>query len=116
MSEGEYRAARWFCECAMAQGLSFDVRGLYLATVHCGGCLDRKSSAVGRTFCSKIITEALQYADLPEVASLSPSATTPSRLYDAVRGSPRRMCHVVRRIPYLKAPLPIHMSGSGSVT
>jgi len=57
---------------------------------------------VGKTFCSKIITEALQFAGSPEVRHLSPSAVTPSRLYEAVKDSERRVCHAVRPLQLVK--------------
>lgn len=49
----------------------------------------------GYTFCSKVITEALQFAGLPEVERLTPACATPSRLMDAVSGSHRRTCNSV---------------------
>jgi hypothetical protein len=92
----EYRAALQFCRSAVAEAYAFDDRGLYLASVHPGGCLDKPSSAVGKTFCSKIVTEALQFADVEEVDHLYPSAVTPSSLYAAVKDSQRRVCHCVK--------------------
>ena len=108
VSHMEYSACAQFCSRAVKEAYPFDSWGMYLATVHPGGCSDRPSSAVGRTFCSKIITEALQFAEVPEVAHLSPSAVTPSRLYAAVKDSERRVCHSVR-------PLQLVKSGGGSV-
>lgn len=96
VSQREYRAALQFCRSAVAQAYRFDELGMYLASVHPGGCMERPSSAVEKTFCSKIITEALQFADVEEVGGLSPSAVTPSSLYAAVRSSQRRMCHTAR--------------------
>jgi len=46
---------------------------------------------VGHTFCSKIVTEALQFAGVNEVEHLIPCTTTPSCLYEAFMGSPRRV-------------------------
>jgi hypothetical protein len=89
----EHQAALQFCRSVVAEGYEFDHMGLYLATVHPGGCLERSSSSAKKTFCSKIITETLQFADVEEVKNLSPSATTPSRLYAAVKDSSRRVCH-----------------------
>jgi len=103
VSSAEYKAAHSFCQSVVAEQYGFDERGLWLATVHPGGCFDKASCRLGRTFCSKIITEALQFADVPEVAGLSPSATTPSRLYGAVVESGRRMCHTVRPIAKMDA-------------
>ena len=103
VSCSEYKSAYQFCQSTVAEQYAFDDWGMYVATVHPGWCLDKSSSRVGRTFCSKIITEALQFADVPEVAGLSPSATTPSRLYAAVKDSGRRMCHTVRSLKGLDA-------------
>ena len=50
VSSKEYRAALQFCRSAVAEAYAFDDRGLYLASVHPGGCLDKPSSAVGKTF------------------------------------------------------------------
>jgi hypothetical protein len=103
VSNAEYKSAFSFCQSAVAEQYTFDNRGLYLSTVHPGGCLEKSSSRLGKTFCSKIITEALQFADVPEVVTLYPSATTPSRLYEAVADSGRRMCHTVRSMDKLEA-------------
>jgi len=106
VSPMEYSSCAQFCSQAAQEAYPFDSRGMYLATIHPGGCLDRPSSSVGKTFCSKVITEALQFAGVPEVAHLSPSAVTPSRLYAAVRDSERRVCHAVR-------PLQLGKKGGG---
>lgn len=103
VSHMEYSACAQFCSQAVKEAYPFDSWGMYLATIHPGGCSDRPSSAVGKTFCSKIITEALQFAGLPEVSALSPSAVTPSRLYAAVRDSERRVCHAVRPMQLSKS-------------
>ena len=94
----EYSACAQFCSQACKEAYPFDSVGMYLATIHPGGCSDRPSSAVGKKFCSKIITEALQFAGVDEVKGLSPSAVTPSRLYAAVKDSERRVCHFVRPV------------------
>lgn len=91
----EYHACLSFCKTAHNARLTFDSFGMYLCTVH-PGCMQRSSLELGKTFCSKIITEALSHAGAAEVEGLNPSATTPSSLYAAVRASPRRMCHSVR--------------------
>lgn len=103
VSCSEYKSAYQFCQSTVAEQYAFDNVGMYLATVHPGGCLDKSSARVGKTFCSKIITEALQFADVAEVAGLSPSSTTPSRLYSAVKDSGRRICHTVRSLKSLDA-------------
>lgn len=99
VSHKEYRAALQFCRSVVAEGYAFDNRGMYLASVHPGHCAERSSSAVGRTFCSKIITEALQFADVQEVEGLCPSAVTPSSLFGTVKDSSRRICHTARPSP-----------------
>lgn len=96
VSHQEYRAALQFCRSSVADGYAFDNRGMLLASVHPGACAEKSSSAVGKTFCSKIIVEALQFADVPEVGGLCPSASTPSGLYAAVKDSGRRICHTAR--------------------
>lgn len=96
VSHREYNSALQFCRSAVAEAYAFDDVGLYLASVHPGGCMEKPSSAVRKTFCSKIIAEALQYADVEEVQHLYPSAVTPSGLYAAVKDSERRVCHNVR--------------------
>lgn len=94
----EYRACHQFCQSAHSQAYSFDSLGMYLAPVHPGGCADKSSARVGKTFCSKVITEALQFGGVKEVQGLSPSAVTPSGLYAAVKDSDRRVCHAVRSL------------------
>lgn len=120
VSQKEYKAALQFCRSAVAEVYTFDDMGMYLATVHPGRCMEKSSATVGKTFCSKIIVEALQYADVEEVEHLSPSAMTPSRLYEAVRDSPRRVCHSIKisapqgqAPPKLKAfTMPLRMGGA----
>ncbi len=94
---GEYRACLHFCRNAGQKGIVFDNVGMVLAQLHPGcGCAERASEHAGRTFCTKIIVEALQFGGVREAEGLSPSATTPSSLYEAVRASERRVCDSVR--------------------
>lgn len=112
VSAREYQSALQFCRSAVAEGYDFDFRGMYLATVHPGHCAERSSSALRKTFCSKIITEALQYADVQEATGLCPSAMTPSRLYAAGKDSSRRVCHNFRvksRPPGFTMPMSLKM-------
>jgi hypothetical protein len=111
-SASEYQACLRFCRDAHARQLKFDRVGMYLSALHPGGCLHRDSLALGKTFCSKIITEALRHAGVAEAKGLEPSCTTPSSLYAAVRASQRRMCHSVRlgSLPLRIAP-PNRMPG-----
>jgi hypothetical protein len=95
VTPAEYQACLAFCKTAHARQLTFDALGMYLCTIH-PRCIQRSSLELGKTFCSKIITEALSHAGVREAQGLVPSATTPSALYAAVRASPRRMCHSIR--------------------
>ena len=100
VSGREYRLCFQFCVNASQKGMGFDSRGMYCSFFRpgasCGCCCDRPSEAEGVTFCSKIIVEALQFGGVSEADRLVPSSTTPSRLYDAVSGSDRRICDSVR--------------------
>ena len=44
-----------------------------------------------KSFCSKLLVEALHDAQSPEVHDLHPSGATPSRLYSALLDLPRRV-------------------------
>jgi hypothetical protein len=98
VSPAEYAACLQFCSHSHRQQYTFDTLGMYISMVH-PRCFHRSSAAVGRTFCSKIITEALQFASVPEAGGLVPSAATPSGLYSRFISSPRRMCHSLRLVP-----------------
>jgi hypothetical protein len=78
---------------------------MYFAVLH-PRCFQRSSAAVGSTFCSKIITEALQFAAVPEADCLVPSCATPSGLYSCFTSSPRRLCHSLRPGLALRVQLP----------
>lgn len=102
----EYKAALQFCRSAVAEAYRFDELGMYLSVVHPGSCAHKPSSELGKTFCSKIIVEALQFADVEEVQGMCPSAATPSSLYAAVKNSQRRVCYCVRPVQKaVSAPL-----------
>lgn len=111
VSKQEYRSALQFCRSAVAEAYPFDHVGMYLSTVHPGWCAHKPSSDLGKTFCSKIIAEALQFADVEEVQALCPSSATPSRLYAAVHASQRRVCHNFRAEPQkaLALTVPLRM-------
>lgn len=99
VTQKEYDSALEFCRTAGKHALQFDNRGMWLswcapANPCCSAC-DSSSSIKGATFCSKIITEALQFAGVKEVECLRPSAATPSRLYSCVRLSKRMACNSV---------------------
>jgi hypothetical protein len=94
----EYDTCLEFCKSVASQNLGFDDRGMWASwfssTLCCSSC-DASSQHKGVTFCSKIITEALQFAGMVEVDKLSPGAATPSRLFEQVRGSRRLACSSV---------------------
>lgn len=94
----EYDTTLEFCRTASSHGLAFDERGMWMSwfspsQLCC--CAGPTSQQRGATFCSKIITEALQFGGLREVDGLNPSAMTPSRLFECVRGSTRTACNSV---------------------
>ena len=96
VSVKEYNACLDFCRSASTHQLRFDDAGMWRAwlppALSCGCFYDAPSVARGRTFCSKIITEALQCAGVREVEHLLPSHTTPSSLYSALAPSSRVVC------------------------
>jgi hypothetical protein len=55
------------------------------------GCVSSRSSKFWGTFCSKIVTEALQKGGIEEVDTLNPSYTTPGTLHRAMQHSNRRI-------------------------
>lgn len=94
----EYDDALEFCRSITSHEMGFDERGMWAswfpAWLTCSVC-ESSSQTRGLTFCSKIITEALQFASLRETVGLVPSAVTPSRLYESVRHSSRIACNSV---------------------
>ena len=101
VTTSEYNTCLMFCQTASTWGLSFDEQGMW-RSYFCCGCCEPSSQQVGRTFCSKIVTEALQYAGVPEVDRLNPATATPSRLYEALYRSPRIVC---ASVPYKREAL-----------
>ena len=95
----EYEACQRFCAVAHSRDYALDQVGMYCSMIHPGCCGGVPSHVTGKTFCSKIITEAMQAAGIAEVGGLCPSATTPSGLFAAVKDSPRRTCSLVRVNP-----------------
>ena len=95
VSAQEYDFCLEFCRAATSQMLHFDNlamwRSWFPTLVSCTPC-DPSSQNKGCTFCSKIITEALQFACIREVEHILPAATTPSVLYQAVSTSTRIIC------------------------
>ncbi len=115
VSAREYDACLDFCKSAATQHLLFDNLAMWRAwfptALTCTPC-DPSSQHKGRTFCTKIITESLQFAGLGEVERLLPASTTPSSLYHAVVGSPRKICSGV---PFKRQAL-MQLGGGGGLT
>lgn len=82
-----YKQIYNFCERAARRQIKFDNIGMWSSYFNPGICCHISSETLGSTFCSKIICEALQAGDLPEVAHISPSQCTPSMLYAAFKDS-----------------------------
>jgi hypothetical protein len=94
VTNAEYVSLYSFCQSAATHNIGFTDVGMVLSYIQPARCPvfnTAPSSEVGFTFCSKIVTEALQFADLPEVEHLIPCTATPSCLYDAFESSPRRV-------------------------
>ena len=104
VSSKEYELCLEFCMQASRESLVFDEVGMWASWVCCPVC-ELQSIHKGRTFCSKIITEALQYAGIQEVDRLSPSRTSPSSLYECVRQTSRMVCNSV---PFKRHALIVH--------
>ena len=94
VSAKEYDQCLEFCNNTVQQGLTFDDCAMWRSMCTIGWC-ESHSHTKGKTFCSKIITEALQFAGIAEVESLHPACTTPSRLFQAVHLSRRMVCNSV---------------------
>ena len=90
----EYDACLQFCYSASNERLVFDNTGMWLSYFPVV-CMQQGSIQRGQTFCSKIIAEALHFAGVSEIQHLSPSYSTPSRVYEALSHSPRRVCNSV---------------------
>lgn len=101
VTASEYNACLSFCQTAANWELSFDELGMWRSYCGCG-CCEPNSRQAGKTFCSKIVTEALQFAGLHEVQHLNPAITTPSRLYEAIHKSQRIVC---ASVPYKRGVL-----------
>jgi hypothetical protein len=94
VSSKEYDRCLDFCRSTSSHKLAFDDVGMWQSWLPpaCVCCCYSASQAKGRTFCSKIVTEALQFAGVREVEHLLPASTTPSTLFQAVSPSPRVLC------------------------
>jgi hypothetical protein len=96
VSQKEFDATLEFCRSTARQDLCFDERGMWASWFpRIGCCVEPTSQQRGATFCSKIITEALQFGGIKEVETACPSTTTPSSLFERVKGSRRIACNSV---------------------
>lgn len=102
VTQKEYDLALEFSRKITTMQLGFDEGASWRAYCNPCACLEIPSQHSGRTFCSKLITECLQYAGLPEFAGMTPATTTPSRMLDAVLTSQRQACSSV---PYKRSEL-----------
>ena len=94
----EYSALYGFCQSAVTHNLGFTDFGMVMSVLqptHCPVLNTAPSVQIGYTFCSKIITEALQFAGTAEVEHLIPCTTTPSCLFGAFVESPRKILSTV---------------------
>lgn len=107
----QYDTCYSFCNDVSKSSMKFDSKGMWLAQFH-PGCMHTDSIRIGSTFCSKIITEALQIAHIDGVDHLVSSAVTPSRLYGALCCQANRTTSCIRMrggYPQLQVPVNIHM-------
>ena len=102
VTQKEYDSALEFCRKISLMQIGWDEGAMWRSYVNPCACLELNSQYAGRTYCSKIITETLQHAGLPEFAGLTPATTTPSRMLDAVLTSQRQACSSV---PYKRSEL-----------
>jgi len=94
VSQREYDLCLEFCRNMSTHNLAFDDSGMWRTWLPCSVC-ERSSQDAGCTFCSKIISEALQFGSIPEVEHINPCRTSPSSLYECIRASPRIVCNSV---------------------
>lgn len=97
----EYAECLLFCNRMSLATITFDDSAMWMSYFYVNNT-DHDSITKKKTFCSKIICEALQYAKVPEVEGVNPCSATPSRLYDCVCKSNRRMC---ASVPYKREQL-----------
>lgn len=115
VSSDEYRKCLEFCKTAEETHIQFDNMSMFWSYCRTH-CCERNSMATRKTFCSKIITEALRSAGVHEVRNLQPSSATPSRLFSALRNSPRIVCNTVpfKRNVLIATPLLLRMDDERS--
>lgn len=92
----EYDDCYNFCKKACKAEITFDDHGMWKSYIG-PHCCSTNSMHCNKTFCSKIICEALQSACIEELMYYNACAMTPSRLYDSIMNSKRRVC---ASVPY----------------
>ena len=101
----EYNSLYKYCQSAVTHNLGFTDIGMVLSVIqptHCPFYNAAPSVDIGYTFCSKIITEALQFAGTLEVEHFAPCTTTPSCLYGVFKDSNRR---IISSVSYKRGQL-----------
>ena len=96
VTEDEYNKCLHFCRAVSSENIDFDKSGMYWSyfNIMCCGVNSRLKH---KTFCSKIVCEAMQAGGIEEVLYYQASNMTPSRLYQRVKNSKRRVC---ASVPY----------------
>ena len=100
VSNAEYQSIYNYCKSAASHDIKFSDYGMYASYLQPRACPilnTGESVKIGSTFCSKIVTEALHFADVREVQHLIPCTTTPSCLYSAFQDSERK---ILSSVPY----------------
>ena len=98
VSQAEYTAAYNYCQSCVSHDIEFTDAGMYAAYFQPQSCPflnTAQSTELGYTFCSKIVTETLQFAGVPEVDHLTPCTTTPSMLFGVAQDSARKLINSV---------------------
>jgi hypothetical protein len=96
----EYESVYSYCQSMATHEIGFTDYGMYASYLQPRGCPflnTRESVQAGRTFCSKIVAEALQFSGNCEVEHLIPCTTTPSCLFAAFQDSQRKL---LNSVPY----------------
>jgi hypothetical protein len=83
LNRHQHNALLAFCTHAAQAGVRFDGYGMLRAALP----LVFAPHDPTKTFCSKYVTDALQYAGVPEASDLDGRTTTPSSLYEHIRSN-----------------------------
>jgi hypothetical protein len=93
VSNKQYKDCYALCVSLANQGVYFDNLGMYCSIVYkflpcclinCGSV---EMSKIRSSFCSKIITQILQFIEVEEVRGMCPASTTPSDLLEVFKNS-----------------------------